>query len=90
MAEVKFKPNPKAADEIAATPEMSEVLASYARKIADRANATLDDEPGYLVSSEEGRTQTSGPWVDRVYAATTHAQNSTARHNTLLRSMGMG
>lgn len=79
------------------TPQVVGALEAIGRRITDEANAALPPadprksrkpDPGYMMSSRQGRRNPQGRWHVRVFTASNHAKAEEARNNHLNRILG--
>lgn len=84
---VDLKFRNKAFYDIRSAPGVVAELERRGRRVAKAANDTLPEGEGYRMSSFQGKRKPWGRWFVQVYAASTHAKRSNAKHNTLLKVM---
>lgn len=83
MAKMKFELNREGVRELLQSPEMAEILAGAAERVAAAASAR---GRSYTAEVSMGASRVTA----RVKAADTQAYYSNLKHNTLLKSLGSG
>jgi hypothetical protein len=87
MANVRVKFKRGAKFELRNSPNVVQFLETVGTMLMDDANATLDENEGYRMSSSRGINYPYGHWRVNVYTSSNHAKNSNAKHNTLVRML---
>lgn len=83
--DVRIKFNEESFYKLRSSTKVVSALQNLGEDIVNDANATLDENQGYRMSSRQGQRKPYGRWAVRIVTASDHAKRSNAVHNTLIR-----